>query len=273
MVASFDRVNHDMLMGRLAKRIVDRRVLRLIRRYLHAGVLANGVVIERHEGTPQGGPLSPLLANVLLDEVDKELERRGHAFVRYADDLNVYVRTQRSGERVMTSLRKLFGKLKLRVNETKSKVRRAMTSKFLGFSFWVAKGRTIRRRVAPQAIKRMKERVRELTRRSAGRSLAQVCKPLGKYLTGWKAYFRVAETPSVFADIDGWVRHRLRAVQLKHWKRGKVIHRELIARGMPPEVARRVAANSRRWWRNSAMALNKALPNSLFDKLGIPRLA
>jgi group II intron reverse transcriptase/maturase len=269
----FDRVNHDMLMGRLAKRIVDRRVLRLIRRYLHAGVLANGVVIERHEGTPQGGPLSPLLANVLLDEVDKELERRGHAFVRYADDLNVYVRTQRSGERVMTSLRKLFGKLKLRVNETKSKVRRAMTSKFLGFSFWVAKGRTIRRRVAPQAIKRMKERVRELTRRSAGRSLAQVCKPLGKYLTGWKAYFRVAETPSVFADIDGWVRHRLRAVQLKHWKRGKVIHRELIARGMPPEVARRVAANSRRWWRNSAMALNKALPNSLFDKLGIPRLA
>jgi group II intron reverse transcriptase/maturase len=269
----FDRVNHDILMGRLARRMADRRVLRLIRRYLNAGVLANGVVIERGEGTPQGGPLSPLLANVLLDEIDKELERRGHAFVRYADDLNVYVRTQRSGERVMTSLRKLFAKLKLRVNETKSKVTRATASKFLGFSFWVASGRTIRRRVAPQAIKRMKERVRELTRRSAGRSLAQMCRPLGRYLAGWKAYFRLAETPGVFADIDAWVRHRLRAVQLKHWKRGKVMYRELVARGMPPDAARRVAANSRRWWRNSAMALHIALPNRLFDELGVNRLA
>jgi RNA-directed DNA polymerase len=267
----FDRVNHDILMGRLAKRIADRRVLRLIRRYLNAGVLANGVVIERHEGTPQGGPLSPLLANVLLDEVDKELERRGHAFVRYADDLNVYVRTQRSGERVMTSLRKLFVKLKLRVNETKSRVRRATASKFLGFSFWVAKGRMIRRRVAPQAIERMKERVRELTRRSAGRSLAQMCKPLGTYLKGWKAYFRLAETPGVFADIDGWIRHRLRAVQLKHWKRGRVVYRELVARGMSAHAAAQVAANRRRWWHNSALALHIALPNSLFDKLGVPR--
>jgi group II intron reverse transcriptase/maturase len=248
-------------------------VLRLIRSYLNAGVLANGVVIERGEGTPQGGPLSPLLANVLLDEVDEELERRGHAFVRYADDLNVYVRTQRSGERVMASLRRQFGKLKLRINEAKSKVRRATVSKFLGFSFWTAKGRTIRRRVAPQAIERMKERVRELTRRNAGRSLAQICKPLGKYLTGWKAYFRLAETPGVFADIDGWVRHRLRAVQLKHWKRGRVIYRELIARGVRPDEARRAAANSRRWWRNSTVALNKALPNDLFKRLGVPKLA
>jgi RNA-directed DNA polymerase len=269
----FDRVNHDMLMGRLAKRMADTRVLRLIRRYLEAGVLANGVVIERHEGTPQGGPLSPLLANILLDEVDKELERRGHAFVRYADDLNVYVRTQRSGERVMTSLRKLFAKLKLRVNETKSKVTRATKAKFLGFSFWVARGRTLRRRVAPQAIERMKERVRELTRRSAGRSLAQMCKPLGRYLTGWRAYFRLAETPRVFADIDAWVRHRLRAVQLKHWKRGRVVYRELVARGMSSDAASRVAVNSRRWWHNSAMALHIALPNRLFDQLGVPRLA
>jgi group II intron reverse transcriptase/maturase len=269
----FDRVNHDILMSRLAKRIADRRVLRLIRRYLNAGVLANGVVIERHEGTPQGGPLSPLLANVLLDEVDKELERRGHAFVRYADDLNVYVRSERAGERVMTSLRKLFGKLKLRVNETKSRVTRATNAKFLGFSFWIAAGRIVRRRVAPQAIQRMKERVRELTRRNAGRSLAQVCKPLGTYLSGWKAYFRLADTPRVFADIDGWVRHRLRAVQLKHWKRGRVVYRELIARGMSPDPARRVAANSRRWWHNSAMALNMALPNDLFKRLGVPQLA
>jgi RNA-directed DNA polymerase len=269
----FDQVNHDMLMGRLAKRITDRRLLRLIRRYLNAGVLANGVVIERHEGTPQGGPLSPLLANVLLDEVDKELERRGHAFVRYADDLNVYVRSERAGERVMASLRALFGKLKLRVNETKSKVRRATNAKFLGFSFWIAAGRVVRRRVAPEAIERLKQRVRELTRRSAGRSLAQTCEPLGKHLTGWKAYFRLAETPSAFAEIDGWVRHRLRAVQLKHWKRGRVIYRELIAREMPPDAARRVAGNARRWWHNSAMALNMALPNSLFIKLGVPKLA
>ncbi len=269
----FDRVNHDMLMGRLAKRIADRRVLRLIRRYLNAGVLADGVVMERHEGTPQGGPLSPLLANVLLDEVDKELERRGHAFVRYADDLNVYVRSKRAGERVMASLRKLFGKLKLRVNDSKSKVTRATNAKFLGFSFWIAQGRIVRRRVAPQAIASLKERVRELTRRNAGRSLAQVCKPLGRYLVGWKAYFRLADTPRVFADIDGWVRHRLRAVQLKHWKRGRVVYRELIARGMPDDVARQVAANSRRWWHNSAMALNMALPNDLFKQLGVPKLA
>jgi group II intron reverse transcriptase/maturase len=269
----FDRVNHDILMGRLARRMADRRVLRLIRRYLNAGVLANGVVIERGEGTPQGGPLSPLLANVLLDEIDKELERRGHAFVRYADDLNVYVRTQRSGERVMTSLRKLFGKLKLRVNDTKSRVRRATASKFLGFSFWVAAGRRIRRRVAPQAIERMKERVRELTRRVAGRSLAQICKSLGKYLTGWKGYFRLAETPGVFADIDGWVHHRLRAVQLKHWKHGRVVYRELIARGLHPDAARRTAIHARRWWRTSTVALNKALPNALFKRLGVPSLA
>jgi RNA-directed DNA polymerase len=268
----FDRVNHDVLMGKLVKRITDRRVLRLIRRYLTAGVLANGVVMERNEGTPQGGPLSPLLANVLLDEVDKELERRGHAFVRYADDLNVYVRTQRSGERVMASLRKLFGKLKLRVNETKSKVTRATASKFLGFSFWVAKGGVIRRRVAPQAIQRMKERVRELTRRNAGRSLAQLCKPLGKYLAGWKAYFRLAETPGVFADLEQWVRHRLRAVQLKHWKRGTVVYRELIARGTSVRTAKRVAANTRRWWHNSATGLNIALPNRFFDTLRVPRL-
>jgi group II intron reverse transcriptase/maturase len=269
----FDRVNHDILMGRLAKRMTDRRVLRLIRRYLEAGVLANGVVMERHEGTPQGGPLSPLLANVLLDEVDKELERRGHAFVRYADDLNVYVRSRQAGERVMASLRKLFGKLKLRVNETKSKVTRATASKFLGFSFWVAPGRLIRRRVAPQAIERLKDRVRAMTRRNAGRSLAQICEPLGGYLAGWKAYFRLAETPGTFADIDKWVRHRLRAVQLKHWKRGRTIYRELIARGMSTEAASRVAANGRRWWHNSAMAIHRALPNRLFDKLGVPSLA
>ncbi len=269
----FDRVNHDILMGRLAQRIADRRVLQLIRRYLNAGVLANGVVMEREEGTLQGGPLSPLLANVLLDEVDKELERRGHTFVRYADDLNVYVRSQRAGERVMASLRKLFGRLKLRINESKSMVARATTRKFLGFSFWTAAGRTVRRRVAPQAIKRLKQRVRAMTRRTAGQSLAQVCERLGTYLDGWKAYFRFAETPGVFKDLDKWIRHRLRAVQLKHWKSGPVIYRAMIARGMTDHTARRVAAHSGRWWYSSAHGLHLALPNTLFDKLGIPRLA
>ncbi len=269
----FDRVNHDVLMGRLEQRIADRRVLGLIRRYLEAGVLADGVVIERHEGTPQGGPLSPLLANVLLDEVDKELEKRGHAFVRYADDLNVYVRSKAAGDRVMAALRRLFVRLRLIVNEAKSAVASATQRKVLGFSFWVAAGRAVKRRVAPQALVRLKERVRELTRRSAGRSLAAVCRDLGVYLAGWKAYFRIAQTPKVFAAVDKWIRHRLRALQLKHWKRGTTIYRELIARGLSDLDARRVAANGRRWWRNSAMAIHLALPNALFDKLGVPRLA
>ncbi len=269
----FDRVNHDVLMGRLAKRIEDRRVLGLIRRYLDAGILANGVVIERQEGTPQGGPLSPLLANVLLDEVDKELEKRDHAFVRYADDLNVYVGSRRAGERVMATMRRLYARLRLRVNETKSAVARAMERKFLGLSFWFAPGREVKLRVAPQALTRMRDRVRRTTRRNVGRSLAQVCERLAVYLNGWKGYFRIAQTPRVFSDLDEWIRHRLRALQLKHWKRGRVIYRELRARGMSDLAARRAAANGRRWWKSSAMSIHIALPNKLFDQLGVPRLA
>jgi RNA-directed DNA polymerase len=267
----FDRVNHDILMGRLAKRITDRRVLALIRRYLEAGILANGVVIERYEGTPQGGPLSPILANVLLDEVDKELQKRGHAFVRYGDDLNVYVRTKRSGERVMQALRRLYTRLRLRVNESKSAVARAMERKFLGFSYWIGPGREVKRRVAPQALERMKDRVRELTRRTVGRSL--VCRDLRVYLLGWKGYFHLAQTPGVLADLDKWIRHRLRALQLSQWKRGRVIYRELRARGVSVSTAAWVARNGRRWWKNSAMDIHLALPNQLFDELGLPRLA
>lgn len=213
------------------------------------------------------------LANTLLDEVDKELEQRGHAFVRYADDLNVYVGSKAAGERVMVALRRLFARLRLRVNEAKSAVAPATQRKFLGFSFWVAQGRTVKRRVAPQALGRMKDRVREITRRNGGRSLAQVSKDLRVYLVGWKAYFRIAETPGVFATLDQWVRHRLRALQIKHWKRGKTIYRELRARGMSSRAAAQAAANGRRWWHNSAMAIHIALPNALFDKLGVPRLA
>jgi group II intron reverse transcriptase/maturase len=191
----FDRVNHDVLMGRLAKRIADRRLLGLIRRYLEAGILADGVVIERYEGTPQGGPLSPLLANVLLDEVDRELEKRGHAFARYADDCNVYVRSQRAGEDVLQTLRRLYAKLRLQINEAKSAVTRPWDRKFLGYSFWVAPGRTVKRRVAPAALATLKAEVRALTGRNRGCSIATVVAELRGYLLGGKAYFRLADTP------------------------------------------------------------------------------
>jgi RNA-directed DNA polymerase len=269
----FDRVNHDVLMGRLAKRIGDRRVLGLIRRYLEAGILAAGIATERHEGTPQGGPLSPLLANVLLDEVDKELERRGHAFVRYADDCNVYVRSRRAGERVMELLRRLYANLRLRVNEAKSAVDLATNRKLLGYSFWVAPGRVVKRRVAKKALAKMKEQVRIITKRSGGRSIEQVAARLSSYLTGWKEYFRLADTPRIFAELDEWLRHRLRAIHLKQWKRGTTIFRELRARGLPEPAARKVASNGRRWWKNSAKLINVAFPISYFDQLGIPRLA
>ena len=268
----FDRVNHDVLMGRLAKRIEDKRMLRLIRRYLEAGMMADGVVIERHEGTPQGGPLSPLLANVLLDEVDRELERTGHAFVRYADDSNVYVRSRRAGERVMARLSKLYGKLRLKINAEKSAVAPVWERQFLGLAFWVAPGGKVKRRVAKKALKAMKEKVRTITDRNGGRSLAQVAQELASYLSGWRAYFRQAETPRIFSDLDQWIRHRLRALQLKQWKRGTTTYRELVARGTPSELAARIAANTRRWWHNSALGLNIALPNRYFDTLGIPRL-
>lgn len=269
----FDRVNHDVLMGRLGKRIEDRRVLGLIRRYLNAGVMDNGVAVERYEGVPQGGPISPLLANVLLDEVDKELEQRGHAFVRYADDLRVFVKSKKAAERVMRSVIGLFGKLRLRVNEEKSAVDRAWNRPFLGVAFWVAPGRQVRVKVAPKALERMKIRVRQLTRRTRGRSLAEVVQSLRAYLLGWRGYFRIAETPRRFSDLDEWIRHRLRAYQLKQWKRGKTVFRELVARAMSRDRAAQVAANARSWWRNSAMAIHIALPKKVFDGLGLPRLA
>jgi group II intron reverse transcriptase/maturase len=269
----FDRVNHDVLMGRLERRIADRRMLRLIRHYLEAGVMVSGVVIERHEGTPQGGPLSPLLANVLLDEVDKELEKRGHAFVRYADDCNVYVRSAKAGQRVLAGLRKQYAHLRLQINEAKSAVDLARRRKFLGFSFWVAKGGRVKLRVASKALGAMKAKVRELTSRNRGRSLRQVAGDVAGYLEGWRGYFALADTPSVFRDLDKWLRHRLRCLQLKQWKRGRTVFRELRARGLSVEAAATIAANTRRWWHNSALDLNIALPNRLFDALGVPHLA
>jgi group II intron reverse transcriptase/maturase len=270
----FDRVNHDVLMGKLNHRITDRRVLTLIRRYLDAGMMANGVVQERHEGTPQGGPLSPLLANVLLDAVDKELERRGHRFVRYADDCNVYVTSKRTGERVMETLVGLYAKLKRHVNAEKSAVARAWDRQFLGFSFWVAPGRVIKRRVAPKALSKMKQRIREITSRNGGRSIGQVVTLLRSYLVGWRAYFRLADTPQVFAQMEQWLHRRLRAIHLKHWKQGPTVFRELRRRGVSRHVAAMAARFTRNWWRVAGhAALHLALPTSYFDQLGVPRLA
>lgn len=270
----FDRVNHDILIDRLRKRIPDAGVIRLIRAYLNSGIMDGGVVIERHEGTPQGGPLSPLLANVMLDEVDKELERRGHGFVRYADDCNVYVRSRRAGERVMNLLRRLYARLRLRVNETKSAVASVFADrKFLGYSFWVAPKGVIKRRVATKALATFKQRVRELTRRSGGRSMQQVVDRLRTYLLGWKGYFRLSQSQKLWRTLDEWMRHRLRAIQLKQWKRSATIYRELRALGAPSWIAQQVAGNSRCWWRNSAKALNGVLTLAYFDRMGLPRLS
>jgi len=269
----FDRVNHDILIDRLQRRIGDAGVVRLIRAYLNSGIMMDGVVQERMMGTPQGGPLSPLLANVLLDEVDKELERRGHCFVRYADDANVYVRSKRAGERVMSLLRRLYGELRLTVNETKSAVAKVFGRKFLGYAFWVAPGGTIKRRVADKPMAAFKHRIRQLTRRSGGRSMTDVVERLRLYVLGWKGYFRLAQTPRVWLELDQWMRHRLRAIQLKQWKRGATMYRELTTLGAKPGIARQVAANSRRWWRNSGMLLNAVLTLEWADKLGAPRLS
>ena len=289
----FDRVNHDILIDRLQKRIGDTGVIRLIRAYLNSGIMSDGVVQERYQGTPQGGPLSPLLikqlairlgeqttlakslvmANVLLDEVDKELERRGHCFVRYADDCNVYVRSRKAGERVMALLRRCYAKLRLTVNETKSAVAGVAGRKFLGYSFWYAPKGEIKRRVAAKPLATFKQRVRELTRRSGGRSIGEVVERLRPYLLGWKAYFGLAQTPRIWRGLDEWLRHRLRAIQLKHWKRGTTMYRELRALGASPGVAQRVAGNSRCWWRNSDGVLKTVMTIAYFDRLGVPRLS
>jgi len=269
----FDRVCHDILVDRLRRRIPDDAVIRLIRAYLNAGIMDGGVVVERQQGTPQGGPLSPLLANVLLDEVDKALEARGYCFARYADDANVYVGSQKAGERVMAWLRTLYGKLKLQINEAKSAVGSAFGRKFLGYALWEATGREVKCAVAHKALDNFKARIRELTSRSGGRSMEQVVQGLRPYLRGWKAYFGLAQTPKVWRKLAEWLRHRLRAIQLKQWKRGTTIYRELLGLGAAPQVARQVAANGRCWWRNSGKALNRVLTIAWFDRLGLPRLS
>jgi RNA-directed DNA polymerase len=265
----FDRVNHDILMGLIAKRVADKRILKLIRAFLNAGVLADGLVSPTEEGTPQGGPLSPLLSNLMLDVLDKELEKRGHRFVRYADDCNIYVRSQKAGERVMTGIERFLAKrLKLKVNKAKSAVAKPSVRKFLGFSF--TGGKEPRRRIAPQALARFKAKIRELTRRTRGRSLAQVIKELSIYLIGWRGYFGFCQTPSVLRALDEWIRRRLRAIAWKQWKRGRTRFAELRRRGVGRDLAAQTAGSPHGPWRLACSpALNIALPTSFFGSLGL----
>lgn len=269
----FDRVNHDLLMGLLAKRLTDKRVLKLIRAFLNAGVMENGLVGPTDEGTPQGGPLSPLLSNIVLDVLDRELQERGHRFVRYADDCNIYVRSQRAGQRVMANITRFLTKrLKLKVNQAKSKVDRPWKVKFLGFSF--TSSHEPKRRIAPKAVVRFKERVREETRRTRGVSIERMIAGLSRYLSGWHGYFAFCETLSVLRDLDSWVRRRLRSVVWKQWKRGRVRFAELRRRGVGKDLAAQTAGSCHGPWRLSkSPALSFAMPNAYWHSLGLPTLA
>ena len=272
MAVSFDRVCHDQLMGKIAERVSDQRLWKLIRAFLRAGVMEGGLVSPVDEGTPQGGSLSPLLSNLVLDEFDRELERRGHRFARYADDSNIYVRSRRAGERVMKSLTRFIStKLKLQMNQSKSAVAEPWERKFLGFSF--TRSESPKRRIAPKAVKRFKERVRELTSRTRGMSIERMVKELTRYLRGWSGYFGKCETPSVLQRLEEWTRHRLRSAIWKQWKRGRVRFAELRKRGVDTHLAAQTAGSAHGPWRlANSPALRFALANAYFDSLGIPRL-
>jgi RNA-directed DNA polymerase len=266
----FDRVNHDRLLAAVAKRVADKRMLKLIRAFLEAGVMENGLVSAVDEGTPQGGPLSPLLSNLVLDELDRELERRGHRFVRYADDCNIYVGSERAGQRVMESVTSFIThRLKLKVNQAKSAVAQPRQRKFLGFSF--TGEREPRRRIAPKAIARFKERIRERTHRTRGISLRQMVKEITTYLRGWLGYFGDCQTPSVLQNLESWLRRRLRSVVWKQWKRGRTRFRELRKRGVGTDLAAQTAGSPHGPWRiANSPALAIALPNAYFAQLGLP---
>jgi RNA-directed DNA polymerase len=268
----FDRVNHDVLMARVARRVKDKKVLLLIRRFLQAGMMEGGLVSPRGEGTPQGGPLSPLLSNILLDELDKELERRGHCFVRYADDCNVYVKSNAAGERVMASLEHFLNKrLRLRINRDKSAVARPWERKFLGYTV-TRKGRP-RLMVARQSIKRLKAKLRPILRRGRGRALTDVTEELGPVLRGWVAYFRMAEVARCFEELDGWIRRKLRCILWRQWKNPKTRERELRAHGLDPARAKTSADNGRGpWWNAGASHMNAAIPNALLRQQGLVSL-
>ena len=268
----FDRVNHDVLMSRVARRVEDKRVLGLIRRYLQAGVMEGGLVSQRVEGTPQGGPLSPLLSNILLDDLDKELERRGHAFCRYADDCNIYVRSKRAGERVLASVTQFLAKrLKLKVNQTKSAVERPWKGKFLGYSMTFDK--QPRLKIAPASVKRFKSKLKELFRAGRGRNLARFIEELKPALRGWVNYFRLAEVKGVFEDLDGWIRRKLRCILWRQWKRPYSRAKNLMKRGLDEARAWTSATNGRGpWWNSGASHMHACFSKSFFDRLGLVSL-
>lgn len=271
----FDRVNHDRLMSVLAKEIEDKRMLKLIRAFLNAGVMENGLVSPSEEGTPQGGPLSPLLSNIVLDELDRELESRGHQFVRYADDCNIYVRSERAAQRVMESVSSFITRrLKLKVNEAKSAVARPQERKFLGFSFTGGKDPN-RRKIAPQALEKFKKRIRQMTNRNHSLNFEKRVESLSNYLEGWKGYFGICQTPSVLEKLDGWIRRRLRSVLWKQWKNCKKRKAELMKRGIRERLAHMAAGSSRGPWRavREFPGIRIALSNSFFDSLDLTRLA
>ena len=265
----FDRVNHDVLMSRIARKIKDRRLLLLIRRYLQSGVMEGGLVSPTREGTPQGGPLSPLLSNILLDELDKELERRGHSFCRYADDCNIYVRSKRAGERVMDSVSKFLEKrLRLKVNKKKSLVDRPWRRAFLGYS--VTWGQNPRLKVALPSVKRLKGKLRNSFRQGRGRNLQRVVEDVNPLLRGWINYYSLCEVRKVFEELDGWIRHRFRCILWRQWKRPYTRMKNLMRRGLSEERSCRSAFNGRGpWWNSGASHMNEAFPKTYFDKLGL----
>jgi len=268
----FDKVNHDVLMSRIARKVEDKRVLRLIRRYLESGVLCGGLMSQRTQGTPQGGPLSPILSNILLDDLDKELERRGHAFCRYGDDCQLYVWTKRSGERVMKSLTSyLEDRLKLRVNVEKSAVDRPWNRKFLGYTMtWHKKPRI---KVAPESVKRLKGTIREVFRRGRGRSLQNTIDTLAPKLQGWINYFKLAEVKNVFEELDSWLRRKLRCILWRQWKRPYTRAKKLMQRGLGEMQSWKSATNGRGpWWNSGSRHMNLAFPKSYFDKYGLVSL-
>ncbi len=268
----FDRVNHDVLMARVARRVKDKRVLRLIRRYLQAGMMAGGVVSPRVEGTPQGGPLSPLLSNILLDDLDQELAARGHRFVRYADDCNVYVRSKAAGERVMASLERFLAKrLRLKINRDKSAVARPWERKFLGYSVTVH--RETKLKIAPASVQRFKKKLRPLLRRGRGRNLRGLLAELAPILRGWAAYFRLSDVKATWESLDQWLRRRLRAILWKQWKTWRTRLRELVRLGLSRERAAASACNGRgTWWNAGASHMNEAVPNALLQRWGLVSL-
>lgn len=269
----FDRVNHDKLMARVARVVRDKRVLKLIRKYLVAGIMVNGIVMEVEEGTPQGGPLSPLLANILLDDLDRELEKRGHRFVRYADDCNMYVKSERAGQRVMNSVRQfLEQKLSLKVNEQKSTVDRPWKRKFVGFSFYLRQGE-VHVRLARQSKDRIRKKLGRLTKRTRSGKLAEIIQEINEYTMGWIGYFRLAETPSVYQELDQWLRRRLRQLVWKRWKRGKTRYQELVALGVPSNRAALGAVGKSPWRMSRSPVVNEALNNAYWQKLGLKSIA